>query len=157
MRMNETERMSVREHLSLSHVLRVCLYDDACLQHRHSIKSKPNSKWNPLISSENEPCQKGARKSDSLMLWGDRTREAMNFYHFISEHEAVVSSNKQQTKRTEVEEKSLIRDVRRIQFWIKLWRQCRRFGVSPFFWKLENSTVDDDGWRWKADGARFGM
>lgn len=69
-----------------------------------NIKAKLNSKWNPLISSENEPWKKGARgTNDFALVWGDRTRETIFFT--ISEHEAVDGSNEQQTKRTQGEEK----------------------------------------------------
>lgn len=130
--------MSIKNSLSLSHVPLRTHWEAT------NMKAKPNSKWNPLISSENEPWKKGARKGEKTRLfWGDRTRETTFFYHFWTRNCRRLEWTANKANSTSREGK-LIRDVRRIHFRIKLlYFLRRRWGFECFWQILKFSEAND--------------
>lgn len=134
MRMNEMNNVHQEFSFTFTYMC-VCSY----IEETTNIKAKPNSKWNPLISSENEPWKKGREKETTTFasVFGVTEREKRYFfYHFWtrSRRRLEWTANKANAGKREAK---LIRDVRRIEFRIKLFIfPSATFGIWMFLTKV---------------------
>lgn len=157
--MNEIERMSTENILQFSHVW--CVHDNNS-EATESIKSKTKFEMKSINFIRKRAMPKRGEKEtrlcfDSFFLgWQNERSDEFYFFFTISFLNTKPSSARINSKQSEQKwrEKNLIRDVRRIQFRIKLWRQCRDlvFRFLRNFWNFS----DDDS-RWEGCRSTVGM